>query len=183
VAAAAQVFGTASVQLTGDRASEELLKTQPLSEFKIIHFAAHGISDLVEPDRSGLVLAMESGGDDGFWQAREIRRSHLTADLVTLSACETGIGRIQGEEGVTNLARNFLVAGARSVVASLWDADDRFTATLMSHFYKHIALGETVEESLRASQMEMLAEFGGDTKPYFWAGFTVIGDGTRKISK
>jgi CHAT domain-containing protein len=183
VAAAAQVFGNASVQLTGDRASEELLKTQPLNEFRIIHFAAHGISDLVEPDRSGLVLAVENGGDDGFWQAREIRRSHLTADLVTLSACETGVGRIQGEEGVTNLARNFLVAGAKSVVASLWDADDRFTATLMSHLYKHIALGETVAESLRASQMEMLAEFGGDTKPYFWAGFTVIGDGTRKISK
>lgn len=183
VAAAAQVFGNGSVQLTGDRASEELLKIQPLSEFRIIHFAAHSISDLVEPDRSGLVLAVESGGDDGFWQAREIRRSHLNADLVTLSACETGIGRIQGEEGVTNLARNFLVAGARSVVASLWDADDRFTATLMSHFYKHIALGETVAESLRGSQMEILAEFGGDTKPYFWAGFTVIGDGTRKISK
>jgi CHAT domain-containing protein len=183
VAAAAQLFGNGSVQLTGDRASEELLKSQPLSEFRIIHFAAHGISDLVEPDRSGLLLAVENGGDDGFWQAREIRRSHLTADLVTLSACATGIGRIQGEEGVTNLARNFLVAGAKSVVASLWEADDRFTATLMSHFYKHVALGETVAESLRGSQMEMLAEFGGDTKPYFWAGFTVIGDGTRKISK
>ena len=56
-----------------------------------------------------------------------------------------------------NLARNFLVAGAKSVVASLWDADDRFTATLMAQFYKHVALGETVAESLRGSQMEMLA--------------------------
>jgi CHAT domain-containing protein len=136
----------------------------------------------MEPDRAGLVLAPGSGPEDGFWQAREIRRSHLSADLVTLSACETGTGRLQGEEGVMNLARSFLVAGAKSVVASLWDADDRSTATLMAHFYKHVAGGERVSDSLRKAQVEMLAEFGEDVKPYFWAGFTVIGDGTRKIT-
>ena len=68
------------------------------------------------------------------------------------------------------------------MVASLWDADDRSTATLMTHFYKHIAGGERVSDSLRKAQIEMLAEFGEDVKPYFWAGFTVIGDGTRKIT-
>jgi len=181
VAAAAQVLGKGSVVLTGAGASETALKSQPLSEFEIIHVAAHGVSDLVEPDRAGLVLAPETGPEDGFWQAREIRRSNLAADLVTLSACETGSGRLQGEEGIMNLARSFLVAGAGSIVASLWDADDRTTATLMSHFYKHIASGSTVAESLQAAQQEMLAEFGEDTKPYFWSGFTVIGDGTRKI--
>ena len=135
----------------------------------------------MEPDRAGLVLAPEVGSEDGFWQAREIRRTHLAADLVTLSACETGTGRLKGEEGVMNLARSFLIAGAKSVVASLWDADDRSTATLMTHFYKHVAAGETVADALRAAQTEMLAEFGEDAKPYFWSGFTVIGDGTRKI--
>jgi CHAT domain-containing protein len=182
VSAAAQVLGTGSVLLTGDRASESSLKAQPLSDFKVIHLAAHGVSDVVEPDRAGLVLAPEGGSEDGFWQAREIRRSHLAADLVTLSACETGIGRLQGEEGIMNLARSFLVAGAKSVVASLWDADDRSTATLMAHFYKHIASGDTVTDSLRKAQVEMLSEFGEDAKPYFWSGFTVIGDGTRKIA-
>ena len=182
VAAAADLFGKSSVLLTGDQASETALKAEPLNEFRIIHLAAHGVSDRMEPDRAGLVLAPGSGSEDGFWQAREIRRSHLSADLVTLSACETGTGRLQGEEGVMNLARSFLVAGAKSVVASLWDADDRSTATLMAHFYKHIAGGERVSDSLRKGQIEMLAEFGEDVKPYFWAGFTVIGDGTRKIT-
>lgn len=181
VSAAAQLLGKSSVVFTGSRATESALKSQPLSQFQIIHVAAHGVSDFVEPDRAGLVLAPDTGSDDGFWQAREIRRSNLAANLVTLSACETGTGRLKGEEGVMNLARSFLVAGARSVVASLWDADDRTTATLMAHFYRHIASGGTVAESLQAAQKEMLAEFGEDAKPYFWSGFTVIGDGTRKI--
>ena len=81
-----------------------------------------------------------------------------------------------------NLARDFLVAGAKSVVASLWDADDRSTATLMAHFYKHVAAGEMIGDALRSAQTEMLAEFGEDAKPYYWSGFTVIGDGTRKIT-
>jgi hypothetical protein len=91
-------------------------------------------------------------------------------------------GRLQGEEGVMNLARTFLIAGAKSVVASLWDADDRSTATLMAHFYRQIATGKSVAEALRAAQMEMLKEFGADMPPYYWAGFTVIGDGKRQIS-
>ena len=101
---------------------------------------------------------------------------------MTLSACDTGIGRLQGEEGIMNLARSFLVAGAKSVLASLWEVDDRSTATLMAHFYTHFAKGQTVAESLRDAQKEMLTEFGKDMKPYFWSGFTVIGDGTRKIA-
>jgi len=182
VSAAAQALGAGSVLLTGNRATEASLRAQPLGDFKIIHIAAHGISDSVEPDRASLVLAPEGATDDGFWQAREIRRSRLGADLVTLSACETGTGRLRGEEGVMNLARDFLVAGAKSVVASLWDADDRSTATLMAHFYKHVAAGEMIGDALRSAQTEMLAEFGEDAKPYYWSGFTVIGDGTRKIT-
>jgi CHAT domain-containing protein len=64
----------------------------------------------------------------------------------------------------------------------LWDADDRSTATLMAHFYRQIAAGKSVAEALRAAQMEMLKEFGSDMPPYYWAGFTVIGDGKRQIS-
>jgi CHAT domain-containing protein len=67
-------------------------------------------------------------------------------------------------------------------VASLWDADDRSTATLMKHFYEEIAAGKTVADALRQAQLAMLTEFGSDMPPYFWAGFTVIGDGNRKIS-
>jgi CHAT domain-containing protein len=182
ITAAANVFGSTSVLLEGSRASESAVQRIGLENFRIIHIAAHGVTDLVEPDRAGLVLASDGPSDDGFWQAREIRRSRVSADLVTLSACDTGTGRLQGEEGIMNLARSFLVAGAKSVVASLWEVDDRSTATLMAHFYRHIALGQPVAESLRQAQAEMLTEFGNDTKPYFWSAFTVIGDGARKIT-
>jgi CHAT domain-containing protein len=181
VTAAAQTLGERSVLLTGDRASEAAVKAEPLQDFKIIHIAAHGIGAVTEPDRAAFVLALGNEREDGYWQAREIRRSRLSADLVTLSACESGVGRLQGEEGVMNMARTFLVAGAKSVVASLWETDDRFTATVMTHFYKHIAEGESAAEALRAAQSEMLAEFGKDAQPYYWAGFMVIGDGTRKV--
>ncbi|MBV9612885.1 MAG: CHAT domain-containing protein, partial [Acidobacteriaceae bacterium] len=182
VTTAAEIFGKKSILLTGDRASEAALKAEPLNDFKIIHIAAHGVGNITEPDRAGFVLAPGSETEDGFWQAREIRRSTLSADLVTLSACETGVGRLEGEEGIMNLARAFLVAGAKSVLASLWEADDRFTATLMEHFYRHIAEGLGIAEALRTAQSEMLFTFGKDAQPYYWAGFTVIGDGTRKVS-
>jgi CHAT domain-containing protein len=182
LASAANVFGAGSVLLEGKQASESAVHHVGLENFKIIHIAAHGITDLVEPDRAGLVLASGSSSDDGFWQAREIRRTRIEAELVTLSACDTGTGRLQGEEGIMNLARSFLTAGAKSVVASLWEVDDRSTATLMGHFYRHIALGQTVAQSLRQAQTEILTEFGSETKPYFWSAFTVIGDGARKIT-
>ena len=81
----------------------------------------------------------------------------------------------------STIARTFLVAGAKSVLASLWENDDRFTATVMTHFYRHIADGESAAEALGAAQSELLTEFGKDTQPYYWAGFMVIGDGTRKV--
>jgi hypothetical protein len=182
VTAAASTWKKQSVLLVDDHASEAALKAEPLNEFRIIHIAAHGVGNTMEPGRAGLVLAPGSEIEDGFWQAREIRRSRLAADVVTLSACATGIGRLQGEEGIMNLARSFLVAGARSVVASLWAVDDRSTATLMEHFYQHIAEGEPIAEALQMAQKDMLAVFGKNAQPYYWAGFTVIGDGTRKIS-
>ncbi len=178
----ARIFGAGSMVLPDDKATESALKALPLQDFEIIHLALHGFGDVVEPDRAGLVLAPGGPNEDGLWQAREIRRSRLDADLVTLSACETGTGRLQGEEGIMNLARAFLIAGAKSVVASLWEVDDRSTATLMQHFYEQIAAGRTVADALREAQLKMLTEFGSGFQPYYWAGFTVIGDGRREIN-
>ena len=182
VESAARIAGAGSLVLTDDKATESGLKAQPLQDFKIIHLALHGFGNTAEPDRAGLVLAPGDPNEDGLWQAREIQESRLAADLVTLSACETGVGRLQGEEGIMNLARTFLIVGAKSVVASLWDADDRSTATLMKHFYEQIANGKNVAEALRDAQVTMLTEFGSDLAPYYWAGFTVIGDGRTQIN-
>jgi CHAT domain-containing protein len=179
---AANALGPGSVTLAGDRASEATLKAQPLGDFKVIHIAAHGISSEAEPDRAALVMAAGSSSEDGLWQAREIRQSRLNADLVVLSACETGTGRLAGEEGIMNLARAFLAAGAKSVVASLWAVDDRATATLMENFYRHLAAGAQVREALRQAQLDFITDYGVKAQPYYWAGFEVIGDGTRQIN-
>ena len=81
-----------------------------------------------------------------------------------------------------NLARAFLTAGAKSVVASLWSVDDRSTATLMSMFYEHLSKGLPVRDSLRQAQLDFVKAYGAKASPYYWAGFEVIGDGTQRIS-
>ena len=179
---AANMLGPGSVALFGEKASEAALKAQPLRDFKVIHIAAHGVSSDAEPDRAALVLAAGSKAEDGLWQAREIRRSRLNADVVVLSACETGTGRLAGQEGIMNLARAFLTAGAKSVVASLWAVDDRSTATLMENFYAHLAAGLQVREALRQAQLDFIRDYGERAQPYYWAGFEVIGDGTKRIT-
>jgi len=182
IAEAAKALGKNSVELDGAAASEAALKALALGDFKIIHIAAHGIGNEAEPDRAALLLAPGNDSEDGLWQSREIRQTRLNADLVVLSACDTGTGRLEGQEGIMNLARAFLIAGAKSVVASLWQVDDRSTATLMSFFYEHLAAGLDVREALRQGQLDFIKEFGNKAQPYYWAGFEVIGDGTRRIN-
>jgi CHAT domain-containing protein len=176
-----QALGGNGVILQGMSASETALKSEPLSEFRIIHIAAHSVGDEIEPDRAAIVLHPGNSVEDGLWQAREIRHTRLNADVVVLSACETGSGRLQGEEGIMNLARAFLTAGTKSVVASLWDVDDRSTATLMEDFYQHLAKGESIALALRSCQLEFIKTYGEKARPHLWAGFEVIGDGTRTI--
>jgi CHAT domain-containing protein len=182
IADAAKALGKNSVELDGAAASEAALKALVLGDFKIIHIAAHGIGNEAEPDRAALLLAPGNDSEDGLWQSREIRQTRLNADLVVLSACDTGTGRLEGQEGIMNLARAFLIAGAKSIVASLWQVDDRSTATLMSFFYEHLAAGLQVREALRQAQLDFIKEFGDKAQPYYWAGFEVIGDGTRRIN-
>jgi CHAT domain-containing protein len=179
---AAKVLGQDSVTLDGAAASEAALKALALRDFKVIHIAAHGIGNDAEPDRAAILLAPGNDSEDGLWQSREIRRARLNADLVVLSACDTGTGRLEGQEGIMTLARAFLIAGAKSVVASLWQVDDRSTATLMGFFYEHLVAGLEIREALRQAQLDFIKEFGDKAQPYYWAGFEVIGDGTRRIN-
>src|SRR5215467_2952619 len=151
--------------------------------FRIIHIAAHGIASPEFPERAALVLGEDPAKrDDGLLQAREIRALHLNADLVTLSACDTGIGRLQGEEGIASLERAFFYAGARSVLASLWSANDEYTTTLMLHFYRHLSEGQDEGRALQQAKLELLQQFRDQAAPFFWAGFTLAGETSRSIT-
>ena len=175
-----KIIGHDSMILIGKDASETAFKKEPLDQFRILHLAVHGFADTQYPERSALVLGKDST-DNGLLQVREIIRLKLNAQLATLSACDTGVGKLQGEEGISNLAEAFLVAGARSVVASLWSADDTSASSLMEHFYKRLADGETVSSALRNAKLDMLSKFGSDLNPYYWAAFISVGETSTPI--
>jgi CHAT domain-containing protein len=177
-----KIIGNDGVMLLGSNATETAFKSEPLQDFKIIHLAAHGFADTQFPERSGLVLGLDANShDDGLLQVREIIRLRFNADLVTLSACNTGVGKLQGEEGVTNLVEAFLVSGAKAVVASVWSADDTYTLALMERFYTRIAEGQDKAAALRQAKLDLLTKFGKQVSPYYWAAFVLVGDGGSPI--
>lgn len=162
-----------STILLGSHATETRFKELPLSQYNVLHLALHAYADLDYPDRSALVFAPQrQGKDDGLLQVREIRRIPLTASLVTLSACNTGVGPV-GQAGVNNLVNAFIEAGAKSVVSTLWETEDHATTQLMQVFYKHLALDEEKADSLRQAKIEML---NSGVSPYYWAGFEFVGE-------
>ena len=156
--ALSDLIGTKSVQLVGEKATEAAVKAQPLSEFRILHFAVHGVSSEQFPGKSALVMAPDPTlREDGLFEAWEISRLRLHSDLVVLSACDTGLGHLLEIEGVSNLASSFLVAGAKTVVASLWSADDYFTRTLMKQFYSYLVQGMDNQSDLLNEKLSALA--------------------------
>ncbi len=176
--------------LLGKDATEENAKALAAG-VDVVHLAAHGVADPVTPLDSFVALSVtdEPGRENGRLQAWEIyERVRLDADLVVLSACETAFGPERDGEGLLSLSRAFQVAGARTVVASLWSVADESTAELMIRFYQHLKDGKPKDEALRAAQLEFLAgpvtfvdskgkEVTRDfSSPYYWAAFQVIGD-------
>ncbi len=162
-----------STILLGGHATKAAFRELPLNEYRVIHLALHGYADPEYPDRSALVFAPHSSStDDGLLQVREIRTLPLNTDLVTLSACDTGLGPVS-EEGVDNIVNAFIEAGAQSVVSTLWDVEDHATAQLMISFYRQLSLRKPKAEALRDAQLELMNS--GDP-PYFWAGFELAGE-------
>ncbi|HEX4164596.1 MAG TPA: CHAT domain-containing tetratricopeptide repeat protein [Bryobacteraceae bacterium] len=164
-----------STLLLGETATKERFENLPLDRYEVLHLALHGYVDPQFPDRSALVFAPRStaaSSDSGFLQVREILKLHLNARLVTLSACDTGVGPV-GEEGIDNVVEAFIQAGARTVVSTLWELEDRSTAHLMKTFYDHLARGESKAAALREAQMELARKA---VSPYYWASFEVVGD-------
>lgn len=177
--AAALVDASQRVVYLGASATEERWK-EIASDYSVdvLHVATHGIVDPREPDRSCVVLARGDGGtDDGYLYTLEVLETNLDADLVVLSACESGRGRIRSGEGVVGLGRAFLGAGARQLVASLWKVDDASTARLMKIFYERVfENSDPVDVALMRARNAMIAS--EDTAhPFHWAAFVAIGAG------
>ncbi|MBN8704829.1 MAG: CHAT domain-containing protein [Bacteroidetes bacterium] len=129
--------------LTEENATESLVKKKDLSQYRFLHFATHGFLNESKPELSGLVLSQADtssagSGEDGYLRASEIYTLNLSSEMVTLSACQTGLGKNIRGEGVLGLQRAFLYAGASSVVVSLWGVSDKSTAILMSDFYDEV---------------------------------------------
>jgi len=159
----------------GSEAGEDLIKKISLEDYQIIHFACHGLHDEIFPFRSGLVLSLDGDmKEDGFLLVHEIYNLKLIADLIVLSACQTGKGKLENVEGVLGLPRIFFYCGARSVISSLWEVNDKSTARFMSYFYKNLSMGNSKSQALRLAKIRMLkSEY---SHPFYWASFVLYGD-------
>jgi CHAT domain-containing protein len=175
VEAIGEMFAPAARKLYfGEGASESLFKLEDLRRYRRIHFATHGLFDAQTIARSGLMLA-PGGGDDGLLTADEIAEMDLEAELVVLSACNTGAGRLANSEGVVGLTRAFLHAGAEEVAVSLWGVSDLTTADFMRQFYGRLSAGVEPAAALREAKLEMISGRGAERHPYYWAPFVLVG--------
>ena len=159
-------------------ASEETVKSDMLINYRFVHFATHGFVDLQEPRLSGLILAQPRNlpaKEDGILFSGEAYNLNLNADLVVLSACETGFGKIYRGEGAMALTRGFLFSGARNLVTSYWSVLDESTSELMIAFYKNILEGNSFSASLRNAKLSIIS---GKTNafPGQWGAFILIGN-------
>ena len=161
------------------RANRATATGDELGRYRIVHFATHGLLNSEHPELSGVVLSLvdERGQpQDGFLRLHEIFNLRLPAELVVLSACQTGLGKEVKGEGLVGLTRGFMYAGAARVVASLWRVDDAATAELMKRFYRRMLKdGMRPAAALRAAQIEMW-EKPQWRSPFYWGGFTLQGE-------
>lgn len=153
-------------------ASEELIKNQNFNNYKYVHLATHGVVDAETPALSRIFLN-SGGNEDGSLYTGEIYNLNLGTELVTLSACETGLGKLSKGEGVIGLSRALLYAGAENVLVSLWAVSDTSTANLMTDFYSSI-VNENYSQALQEAKKSLINS-DGFSEPYYWAPFILIG--------
>lgn len=161
------------------RANRAMATSGELSKYRYVHFATHGYLDTTRAGLSAIVLSMfdEKGQpQDGFLRTHDVYNLKLPAELVVLSACETGLGKDVQGEGLEGLTRGFMYAGARRVVVSLWNVNDKATASLMQRLYTGmLRSNKTPAAALRSAQTEMLRS-GQWQAPYYWAAFVIQGE-------
>lgn len=163
----------------GFDASRAAVLAADLGDYQIVHFATHGLIDSRYPALSALALSrFDKRGEpqDGFLRLHDFYNLELNADLVTMSACSTALGREISGEGLTGLTQGLMYSGSRSVLASLWQVPDRATAELMKRFYQNLLNNhQKPAEALRNAQLE-LSSTARWRSPYFWSAFVLQGD-------
>jgi CHAT domain-containing protein len=156
--------------------TERELKSLDLQNYEYVHIASHGVHDEENPRYSGLLLgADKESKEDGILQAHEIFPYKLSADLITLSSCFSGFGEIDPNEGNMGIYRSFLIAGAKSVIISLWNVDDKSTSILFSKFYDYLNEGDSKAQALRKAKMYLRKETTY-SHPFYWAPFVLMGE-------
>jgi CHAT domain-containing protein/Tfp pilus assembly protein PilF len=168
---------TGSRVYVGQQATEDVFKKEA-AQYRILHLATHFLSDDRQPLYSKIVLAQDpEAEEDGFLQTYEIFNTRLNADLVVLSACNTGLGKLSKGEGLAGISRAFLYAGVPSLLVSLWSVDDESTSTLMQRFYERLAEGLNKKQALRQAKLDYLRTAANEKRdPFYWAPFILIGD-------
>lgn len=165
------------VLLTRQEADEQTIKQSNLEEFTYLHFATHGIVDESNPELSRIFLHPSSPNEDGSLYSGEIFNLQLDARLVTLSACQTGLGKIFKGEGVIGLSRALVYAGSEKIMVSFWNVPDQSTAVLMKNFYDRLlnSSAENLAASLRQAKVDLIHDDNKYASPYYWAPFVLIG--------
>ncbi len=158
------------------QATKQLVKAGRLKNYSYLHFATHGIVDESNPALSRIFLHTDAGSEEGNLFAAEIYNLELNANLVTLSACQTGLGKIIKGEGVIGLSRALVYAGAKNIMVSFWSVADESTATLMKDFYRHLLEkpSQHFSEHLREAKLKLIKQ-DKYAAPYYWAPFILIG--------
>ena len=161
------------------KASREQAMSAEIGQYRVIHFATHGLLNTTRPELSGIVLSLydaQGKARDGFLRLNQIYNLRLSSDLVVLSACRTALGREVKGEGLIGLTRGFMYAGAPRVIASLWKVNDEATSELMKFFYRNLLQKKlTASRALREAQVEMQKQPRWRS-PYYWGAFILQGD-------
>jgi CHAT domain-containing protein len=161
------------------QANRTLATSAELGQYRIVHFATHGLINNTHPELSGVVLSLvddKGRPQNGFLRLYDLYNLKLSADLVVLSACQTALGKEIRGEGLVGLTRGFMYAGAPRVIASLWQIDDRASAEFMKRFYEAL-LGQKLRPAaaLRAAQVSMQNDPRWHS-PHYWGAFTLQGE-------
>lgn len=171
--------GLTSSSFLHDKAQESLIKSNELKKYKFLHFATHGVVNESQPELSEIFLSPDkTATEDGNLFSGEIYNLDINADLVCLSACQTGLGKVSKGEGIIGLTRALLYAGSNNIIVSLWKVSDASTSELMVDFYNDLLSREVNQmdyaTSLRESKLKLIKS-EKFSSPFYWAPFILIG--------